>query len=339
MEITMGMNIVNQKKIDKDELNKIMEEHALWLKDHDKGKRADLSTKDLSNMDLSGIDFSYADIQEVDLMEANLKGANLSHADLRKGLLHGVNLTNAVIDETDFTKATLMHAVLNGCKGTKAYFPFACMWGCEIKNASLKKASFLGAEVCDCDFTGSYLEDAGFVNADMDNAIFVDTNLKNADFYAAGRSYWCDFENADMTGVRVYGLDLDVEKLKGVKGLNMPIYCPEEGSFIAWKKCREGKVVKLMIPEHAERKGNTPRSCRASEAVVLEIYDKDGNPAENAVSIYDDEFVYRKGETVFPKEADREHRGGWDGIYFVLSRKDTEFYAEDDDESEEDTDS
>lgn len=68
-----------------------------------------------------------------------------------------------------------------------------------------------------------------------------------------------------------------------------------EGSFIAWKKCREGKIVKLLIPEYAERKGNSVYNCRVSEAVVMEIYDKYGNSAVEAVSRYNKEFKYVKG--------------------------------------------
>ena len=83
-----------------------------------------------------------------------------------------------------------------------------------------------------------------------------------------------------------------------------------------------------MVPEHAGRKGNTLHTCRATEVVVLDIYDTNGLPVEEAVSIYDEEVIYKKGETVFPQEADKEQSGDWDGIYFVLSREETSFFGE-----------
>ena len=336
MQISMGMTILGQKKIEKAEFDKIMAEHKLWLADHKKGKRADLSDRDLSGMDLSGMDLSYADMAGVNLREANLKGANLSYAYIRQGYLHNADLTGAKLDETDFCSANITLAKLNECKGDKTHFLFACMWDCEIQNATLTNAGFLYAEVCNCDFSGSDLGDSSFAGADMDDAVFVNTNLMKVNFYYSKRTYWCDFMNADMTGAGVCEIDLNPENLKGVKGLHMPIFCPEEGSFTAWKKCRDGKVVKLFIPEHAERKGNSLHSCRASEAVVLEIFDKDGNPVEDAASCHDKDFIYRKGETVYPKAADKEHMGDWDGIYFVLSRSETVFFRESEEDNQDD---
>ena len=68
----------------------------------------------------------------------------------------------------------------------------------------------------------------------------------------------------------------------------------EEGSFIGWKKCREGVIVKLSIPGRMRSAAMwTERKCRASKAVVLEVIG-----AEFGISIYDGKTKYRKGETV-----------------------------------------
>ncbi len=65
MQISMGFNVLSQKKIDKAEFNRRMEEHAKWLKNKGEGQRADFSDVDLSEMDLSGIDFSHAEMKGV----------------------------------------------------------------------------------------------------------------------------------------------------------------------------------------------------------------------------------------------------------------------------------
>ncbi len=334
MDIQMGMTFLSQKKIENNEFEQIMREHKRWLQDKSTGKRADFRDIDLSEKDLSGIDLSYADLQGSNLMDAKLIGANLSYANLTQAFLHGADLSKAIIDGASFTNANLARAKLDECTGENARFTFSCLWDCDFKNVVLPKAVFFEAEVCDCDFTGSNLEEAYFVHADLDNSVFEDTNLKNADFDHARRAYWSNFRNADMTGASVENVNLDLNKLEGVKGLYIPLYCPEEGSFTAWKKCREGKVVKLLIPEHAERKGNSIYSLRASEAEVLEIYDKDGNSVDEAVSIVDAEFKYLKGTTVYPKEVNPKFYGDTTGIYFVLSRAETEIYKEKEERAE-----
>ena len=351
MEIQMGVRMLASKKLKQDEFEQIMADHKAWLQDRSTGKRADLSDIDFSNldyregeykilgMDLSGMDFSYAIMSGANLMRANLSGANLSYAVLNQANLHNANLTGAIIEGTDFTSAKLTLATLDECKGDGAHFNFAQIWDGSIKNASLKKAGFLDAEVFDSDFTGSDLECAGFIGTDLDNTIFIDTNLRNARFQYTARTFWCDFDNADMTGAIIECVDLDPRRLPGVKGLRIPLFCPEEGQFTAWKMCRDGRVVKLLIPEDAERKGNSPIRCRASKAVVLEIFDREGKSVENAVSQSDKDVVYVKGETVYPKEVDENCYGDVAGIYFVLSRAETERYKDiekdDDGEDEE----
>lgn len=341
MEITMDMMMLKNKTITKEEFDRIMDEHAKWLTDRNTGKRADLSDLNLAKMDLSGLNFSYANMEGVDLMETNLSGANLSHAYLRQAHLMETNLSKATFVEADFSSARIFLSNLDGCIGDGALFIGTRICDCSVRNASLKKAGFLMADVFDSDFKGSDLEEAKFSGADMDNTGFADTNLKNASLMFASRTYWSDFTNADMTGVLTEEVDFDPELIKGVKGLEQSICCPEEGSFVAWKKCREGKILKLLIPERAERKGNTRRSLRASEAVILEIFDKDGYPDKEAYSLYDEEFKYVKGEKVYAGEADYEHLGDVAGIYFVLSRKEaeaieTDMYEGGDEEDETD---
>ena len=326
MNIEMGMSILNHKNIEKYEFDKIMEEHKKWLEDHNTGKRADFSDMDLSNMDLSGLDFSYAKMDGVNLHNSNLSEANLSYVDLNRAFMMQVNLSKAIIDRAVFTGADITHSKLDECKGERAFFTFACMWDCSIKNATLHDTSFMDSKVCDCDFTGSDLEESCFAGADLDNAVFVNTNLKNTDFCYVSREYWSDFKDSDMTGAILFGADMDNKRLEGVKGLHLPMFCPEEGTFIAWKKCREEKIVKLFIPEHAHRKAHSIDSCRASEAVVMEIYDKEGNTVNEAVSLIDENFRYVKGETVLPEEKNPNCYGDVTGIYFFLSRKDAVVY-------------
>ena len=327
MQISMNTNICMNNKIDREDLERILTEHKAWLDDHNAGTRAVLRDMNLSEMDLSGLDFSHADMFGVNLRNSNLEGANLSCSYLLNAFMMGANLSKANLDYADCSNATISHSNLSECSAESTRFMGACMWDSNLTNSNLKHAIFITAKVCDCDFTGSDLEKTSFIFADLDNAVYKNTNLKESDFSFADRTFWSDFSNADMTGAMVEGIDLDTRYLENVKGLYRPQFCPEEGSFIAWKKCREGKTVKLLIPETAKREGYSFHSCRASEALVLEVFDKDGAPVDEAISIIDESFKYIKGKKAVAKKEEGDYENTV-GIFFVLSREETVSYHE-----------
>ena len=79
--------------MNKAKLNKILDNHKLWLKTNgEQGKKADLSYADLRYADLSYADLSYADLRYADLSYADLRYADLSYADLRYADLSYANL-------------------------------------------------------------------------------------------------------------------------------------------------------------------------------------------------------------------------------------------------------
>jgi len=104
---------------------------------------------------------------------------------------------------------------------------------------------------------------------------------------------------------------------------------PDAGAFVGWKKCRDGLIVKLLIPADAKRSNATGRKCRASKAEVLEIIDinDDENKPGEAVSQWDIGFVYRLGETIEPSGFNEDR---WnecsEGIHFFITRTEAEEY-------------
>ena len=95
------------------------------------------------------------------------------------------------------------------------------------------------------------------------------------------------------------------------------INCPEEGSFIGFKKC-EGKIVKLLILEDAKRSSATTYKCRASKVKTLEI---EGGLTRIA-SDHDSSFEYVVGEIQEVSDFDDNR---WNecstGIHFFMSRE------------------
>ena len=108
--------------------------------------------------------------------------------------------------------------------------------------------------------------------------------------------------------------------------------CPEEGSFIGFKKANRtvgncnyrDVIVKLQITEDAKRSSATTRKCRCSKAVVLGFYDLDHNELPNDITVeskYTSSFKYVVGETIEPLEPYEENR--WiecaSGIHFFMT--------------------
>ena len=151
-------------------------------------------------------------------------------------------------------------------------------------------------------------------------------NLRGADLRGA------DLRGADLGDANLRGVDLSGADLSGAKniaeaiGLFLPIACPEVGSFTAYKKAiakDDNVIVQLLIPASAKRTSATGRKCRADKAKVIAIWNMDRTKSEltEAFSTYDDEFIYKVGTYVEPKEPFCEDR--WNecssGIHFFIT--------------------
>lgn len=139
-----------------------------------------------------------------------------------------------------------------------------------------------------------------------------------------------DLSGADLYGANLYGANLSCANLYGAKielelvNKCFPIACPETGSFIGWKKCRDNTVVKLEILEDAKRSSAFSRKCRCSAAKVLAIENKDGTPYKDTRinSQHDDNFWYTVGKIVRVDDFDEDRRNECaPGIHFFITRQ------------------
>ena len=78
-------------------LKEVLEQHAIWLKNSNEGKQADLRGADLRKVELRGANLIYADLRGANLSYAkfvgsNLIGTNLSDANLKDANLKGANI-------------------------------------------------------------------------------------------------------------------------------------------------------------------------------------------------------------------------------------------------------
>ena len=326
MSINFGMSvwIDRSKKIEDEKLNEILDKHTKWIKKLDGGECANLSFVDLSEKDLSGKDLSGAILIGANLTKANLRGATLEDAYLQRASLGSANLTDAVFKNAEMNGIRMPYANAKGADFCGANMVQSLMWDCDFEKAEFVLSDLSGSKLCDCNFRGVDMRGANLNESDLDYAHFEGARLEWADFTNAENSYYASFEGADLTHTELSDCPLDGEKLKNAKGLFVPLACPAEGSFIAWKKCREDRIVKLVIPKEAKRVGSNYWDMRASEAEVVEIIGPDGETYSEAVSYFDPEFIYRTGDTAVAKEYDGDPYCNGDGIHFVLSRKHAE---------------
>lgn len=147
--------------------------------------------------------------------------------------------------------------------------------------------------------------EAGGEKADLKGANLKDANLKDANLSCA------DLKGADLTGT-IYNECTAF----------FALCCPEEGSFIGFKKAH-GKIVKLQILKSAKRSSATSRKCRCSKAKVISITNTDGSESglEKVDSDRDASFVYEVGKTV---SVDNFDENRWNecstGIHFFITR-------------------
>ena len=195
----------------------------------------------------------------------------------------------------------------------------AVLCGVSLANANLAGTCLAVADLTGADLTGADLTGADISWADLADAILIGAKLKDANLKGAILK-GAILEGANIERANIYGADLD-----GAKNIPfIPLACPSEGAFTAWKKVNNEYLVKLQIPEDARRSSATTRKCRCDKALVLDITSLDGEKHYDEVTNNNyKETVYKVGEMVYPDSFD-ENR--WNecshGIHFFVNKED-----------------
>ena len=163
----------------------------------------------------------------------------------------------------------------------------------------------------------------GGKRADLSGANLSGANLRGAELSGANLSgaklSGDDLRRADLRGADMSGVIYDYS----TAGFNLA--CPEVGAFHAFKKCRDGKILELLVTENAKRSSATTRKIRFSEAIPLSVSDG----SDFAVSLHDGNFIYRVGELVTVEDFDEDR---WNecsrGIHGFLTRHEAEMWEE-----------
>ena len=262
------------------------------LEKHEKwiNRKDDGERANLIDANLSGVDLSGVNLSGADLIGANLKNADLENVDLSYA-----DLWDADLGEANLRFANLENTRLNCTNLISANLSYAILRFADLNSANLRGADLKFADLNNVGFKGADLSDVDLRGANLRDADLRDTNL-NKVLYNHQTSFFA-------------------------------LICPEEGSFIGYKKANN-KIVKLLITEDAERSSATTRKCRCSKAKVLSITNIENTEEFSEVtSDYDKNFIYKVGEIVEVKDYNKDR---WNecsmGIHFFITRDEAIIY-------------
>ena len=161
-------------------------------------------------------------------------------------------------------------------------------------------------------FNGASLKGSTIENSLFDQCTFRKTCFQNANMKGAALRY-DDLTGADIRGANLFSAVLEFADLTDIISDEdtkfFRLYCPEKGAFLGYKKCFNNRLVQLLIPADAKRTSATLNSCRCSKAKVLTIKSFDySEEYDEAWSLVDENFVYRRGQWVEVKDFN-EDRG------------------------------
>lgn len=304
-----------ENKLTQKEINKIIENHKHWLNadvDGWNNMKANFSNQDLSYADLSDANLHGVDLGGANLIYANLSGTNLSHANLSGADLSGADLRNANLCYANLCFVNLNYAKLCNANLSNADLSDADINYANLSDANLNYANLSDADLSDADLRNANLRNANLSYANLSGANLHGAYLGSADFRSA------NLNNADLSGTK--------------NMMYIPMACPEEGSFIGFKKAvYAGKnyIVKLEILADALRSSATSRKCRCNKAKVLEIQNVDGSKANIDVvhSTCDPSFQYKTGQIVEePKYDNNRFNECSKGIHFFINRQEAVNY-------------
>ena len=245
-----------------------------------------------------------------------------SKADFRDAVFSpGTDFVGMNLSGVDFSFSCGVDIDFTGSNLSETNFNRSSFYRSSFKRVFIRKSYMPYCKFTDCDFSQSKLIESDFYNCCFTDCKFTDSEVS---------SLSCSFKDARLNNI--------------IDPPHIPMNCPEEGSFIGWKKCVftknkptiignywmttvcgiEPVIVKLLIPDEALRSSGTGFKCRCSKAIVLDIQKVDDPNVkyEYAYSGYDSRIRYYRGETVVPDEFDKDRFNVCShGIHFFMDRQ------------------
>ena len=208
-------------------------------------------------------------------------------------------------------------AVENDLKGGAPFCNKPHLLKYNHKKMEIKTIDGIILYTCDCETIADALTTAVKSGANLRGAYLRGANLCGANLCGA------DLRDANLCSAYLRGADLRDADLRDAKNIPfLPLACPSDGEFTAWKKV-DGKLVQLLIPADARRSSATTAKCRCDKAMVVAITSLDEQEEYSyATSDTFTPLTYRVGEIAYPDSFDDNR---WDecsnGIHFFINKQ------------------
>ena len=258
---------------------------------------------------------------------------------------------NCILKNTSWRVCDIRDCIFIKSTFLSSFFDSNKIIDCTFEESSLNNAKFNNFYISDCDLSGTALMDAEFKIGRFINSDINPAYIGNPPFYKCLTKPYkgLRFVNVDFS-VMLFA-NLDFSKLVLYKCTQnmikdyvncknepyIPMICPEEGKFIAYKKVfkepeifsSKAMIAVLEIPADAKRSSGSVRKCRCDKAKVLRFEDLEGHelPLKIGYSGYDRTFQYRVGEMAIPNGFNPDR---WNvcstGIHFFMNRQEAVNY-------------
>lgn len=162
-----------RRRLTQEELEHALMEHAHWLEDRTRGRRADLAGCDLSGLDLGADDPGQIVLRNVDFTEADLSHVRGNDVNFHHASLHRANLSYSHLKRPVF-RCTILHEA--DCRHA--------VWGWPARDHELRPEPIPAAEqgVFMSTFLSGSLLDHARVRGFFHDCSFTGSSLAMADF-------------------------------------------------------------------------------------------------------------------------------------------------------------
>ena len=223
-----------------------------------------------------------------------------------------------------FVNETIQNCSFDRFRLPSRYFEKITFQDCSFTNFTFLGCHFDDCNFVNCSFESFALHYSFFSCCSFNECHFIELAITNSSFIQCDFSHidgnYSFFSKTSFIQCKEENCSLIFAQMIDCFGLSKT--CPEKGSFIGFKQLQHGIIAELEIPADAHRTSGFSRKCRADKAIVLGFYNKKGEPLPDLIherAIYDGNFVYTRGQTVYADNFILKRETCAPGIHFFLT--------------------
>ena len=230
-------------KLSQIKIDKIIENHKLWLNDKHNGKQGNFT-----NVDLRGRILKSNDLRKLKFVNANLHGLNLNNKDLSGSILSGADFSASSLKSTNLSNTNLYHVNFYDANLEQANLSYSFIHNTDFRNAKLLKAN-LEYVFANEDTIGFYMacpEEGVFIGYKKANDKIVVLEITSDARRSSATSPRCRCSKAKV--LRIEEMDGSISKVKSISSDYNKDFIYEVGKTVEvpdfdenrWNECSTG---------------------------------------------------------------------------------------------------